>query len=290
MRQDTFIPAYTIKTKEMRPQGFDILNLSASGNHAYDSSHLHRHTFYELFFFYGGEGRHEIDFMEYRVEGSSVHFVSPGQIHKLVLKRGNGFVICFTEDLVQLRQRESIADKFPFYDNRNSPVLTLNKDLANELGFLIESAARELKLRQSDAELFRSYLSVILLRLRTEYITSATNRGLELMKSKKVSAFRNLIEEHFLDRWSIGEYASKLSLSPNYLNALCKKNEGRSAITLVHERLLLEARRLLFATDMHVKEISYTLNFEDISYFNRFFKNHSGLTPNVFREQFSKNR
>ena len=274
----------------MRPQGFDILNLSASGNREYDSSHLHRHTFYELFYFYGGEGRHEIDFREYRVEGSSIHFVSPGQIHKLVLKRGNGFVICFTEDLVQLRQRETIAEKFPFYDNSNSPVLALSKELAGELGFLIESVARELRLRHGDTELFRSYLSVILLRLRSEYITSATNRGLQLLKNKKVIAFRNLINEHFLDHWSVSEYASRLNLSPNHLNALCKKNEGRSAITLVHERLLLEARRLLFATDLHVKEISYALNFEDISYFNRFFKNHSGLTSNAFRDQFSKNR
>src|SRR5436190_6387973 len=182
---ETFIPAYSIKTKEMRPQGFDILNLSASGNREYDSSHLHRHTFYELFYFYGGEGRHEIDFREYRVEGSSIHFVSPGQIHKLVLKRGNGFVICFTEDLVQLRQRETIAEKFPLYDNSNSQVLALSKELAGELGFLIESVARELRLGHGDTELFRSYLSVILLRLRSEYITSATNRGLQLLKNKK---------------------------------------------------------------------------------------------------------
>src|SRR4051812_37934755 len=92
-----FIPAYSIKTKVMKPLGFDILNLSRTGKREYDSSHLHRHTFFELFFFSGGEGRHEIDFKSYAVEGSSVHFVSPGQIHKLDLKGGKGYVICFTE-------------------------------------------------------------------------------------------------------------------------------------------------------------------------------------------------
>jgi AraC family transcriptional activator of pobA len=104
-----------------------------------------------------------------------------------------------------------------------------------------------------------------------------------------VIQFKKLINTNYLNHLSVSDYASSLNITPNHLNALCKKYEGRTAIQLIQERLLLESKRLLYATDMNIKEISYHLRFEDVPYFNRFFKKLTELTPIQYRECFQKN-
>src|SRR4051812_5362241 len=102
-KEKTAVPVHTIKTKEMHEAGFDILSLDGTiKGRSYDASTFHRHTFFELFFFTKRGGEHTIDFEKFQVKAPSVHFVSPGQIHKLSLKGGNGYVICFTEEFFSL--------------------------------------------------------------------------------------------------------------------------------------------------------------------------------------------
>jgi len=55
-------------------------------------------------------------------------------------------------------------------------------------------------------------------------------------------------------------------------------------IRLLHDRLVLEAKRKLSFSHQSVKEISYELGFEDPAYFSRFFKNHAGIAPQDFRD------
>ncbi len=95
-----------------------------------------------------------------------------------------------------------------------------------------------------------------------------------------------MIDKNYSDHLNVQQYSEKLNLSPNYLNALCKKETGKTAIQLIHERILLEARRLLYSTNLSVKEISFSLQFEDVAYFNRFFKKNMAVTPLEYRQQF----
>jgi AraC-like DNA-binding protein len=134
-----------------------------------------------------------------------------------------------------------------------------------------------------------AYLNIILLKLKTRFIHDKKSEVSDSKsKTQKMTLFKKLVNESFLTHQPVSSYASSLNVSPNYLNALCKKHEGRSAIQLIHERLLLESKRLLYATDMDIKEISFHLNFEDVPYFNRFFKKHTNLTPVQYREQSRK--
>jgi AraC family transcriptional regulator, transcriptional activator of pobA len=284
------VPIHRIKTKEMQPFGFDVININVkNGGRAYDSSVLHRHTFFELFLFTGGKGLHEVDFQYFDTEPFSVHFVSPGQIHNLHVKSAKGYVVCFNEDFVSLDDEEDFVEKFPFYDGSSPPVMKLDKELATEIESLILSVAKELHVNSKNTELCRSYLNIILLKLR-DCFTQGKNPGPSIAgKKKKVTQFKKFINDNYLKHVSVSDYASLLNITPNHLNALCKKYEGRTAIQLIQERLLLESKRLLYATDMNIKEISYHLRFEDVPYFNRFFKKLTELTPIQYRERFQKN-
>ncbi len=285
------IPVYKIKTKEMAPFGFDIIDVLGKSGKAYDSSSPHRHTFFELFFFESGRGDHEIDFNHYPIEGGSLHFVSPGQIHHITLNQTKGYVLCFTEDVAALNSKGDFIEHFPFYDPSNPPVLKLSKALAGEIAGLIHSANRDLqKNRDNSTDLFHAYLNVILVKTRAFFMDSHNNaRPLNQHKKQKALAFKKLVNELYLSHKSVSDYALKLNVSPNYLNALCKKHEGKTAMQIIHDRLLLESKRLLYATDMNVKEISFYLKFEDVPYFNRFFKKHTGLTPVQYRQKKSEN-
>ena len=73
-------------------------------------------------------------------------------------------------------------------------------------------------------------------------------------------------------------------ITPNHLNSLCKEFLGHSAGEIIRDRVILEAKRLLVIKDYSVSEIAYDLNFNDNSYFTKFFKKAVGITPEEFRK------
>ena len=96
--------------------------------------------------------------------------------------------------------------------------------------------------------------------------------------------FLNLIEANFKSLRLPKEYAALLYITPNHLNALCKELLGQSAGEIIRDRVILEAKRLLVIKDYSVAEIAYDLNFNDNSYFTKFFKKVVGVTPEEFRK------
>ena len=284
-KDNKYEPLHPIHTKEMQAMGFDLMDLESKSGKRYDSSVAHRHTFFELFLFTGGNGIHEIDFHHYPALKNTVHFVSPGQIHKLTLRNTKGYVFCFTEDFSLIRPKERFIEKFSFYDNAAQPVLELNSALGAEIVTLTNFMKQEFNAGQKDStDALRSYLNIILLKIQALFLSDKKNVQ-QTEKNKKLAAFKDLIENFYAHHKPVADYAEQLHVSPNYLNALCRRHDGRTAIQLIHARLLLEAKRLLYATDMSIKEISFYLNFEDVAYFNRFFKKHTQLTPNEYRIQ-----
>ena len=82
----------------------------------------------------------------------------------------------------------------------------------------------------------------------------------------------------------MAEYADMLYVTPGHLNDLIKSVTGKTAKQIIDEKRVVEAKRLLFWGQHSVKQIAGHLNFEDDSYFNRFFKKHTGETPALFQK------
>lgn len=100
-----------------------------------------------------------------------------------------------------------------------------------------------------------------------------------------LSGFSASIERHYALHWPLERYADELGISAAHLNAVCRAVAGESALSLVHGRVMLEARRNLVYTSMSVRDIADVLGFADPAYFTRFFKRGSGMSPRQFREQ-----
>jgi AraC family transcriptional regulator, transcriptional activator of pobA len=80
------------------------------------------------------------------------------------------------------------------------------------------------------------------------------------------------------------DYANRLSIHVNHLNRSVKKITGKTTSEHIADRVIAEAKTLLEHSGWNISEISYSLGFEDPSYFARFFKNQTGISPKGFKQ------
>lgn len=107
-----------------------------------------------------------------------------------------------------------------------------------------------------------------------------TTRQRQMLEQFMKLAINDHAREHL-----VGYYADKMCVTPKYLSKIVKETSGRSVPDWLSELLILDAKNMLRHTDMTIKEISARLNFPSQSFFFRFFKNHTGLTPTQYREE-----
>ena len=95
---------------------------------------------------------------------------------------------------------------------------------------------------------------------------------------------RQLIEKNYRKVHTVSEYARMLGVSTKTLTNCSFDSSHKTPLQLINARLTLEAKRLLRFTDMSSKEVAYHIGFEDPSYFVKFFKRQTSLSPLEFRE------
>ena len=128
--------------------------------------------------------------------------------------------------------------------------------------------------------LFRVLLLIIHRQVELQEAQAETRGG----RVDAFTRFRQLVEDHYQEHWSIARYARELAMTQQTLNRLCRLFAGKGALDIVQERLVLAARRHLIYTDASVEAIAYGLGFQDPAYFSRFFKRLAGLAPGQFRQ------
>lgn len=108
--------------------------------------------------------------------------------------------------------------------------------------------------------------------------------GLHRSPALVVQQLEELIEEHFIEHRSPDFYSGKLAYLTTTLNGITNAERGKTVFMMIQDRIFEEAKHLLITTDVTVKALAYILNFEDCSYFGRFFKRKSGKTPRTFQK------
>ena len=103
-----------------------------------------------------------------------------------------------------------------------------------------------------------------------------------------VETFCALLENHFQDQWSVSDYAAEIGISAPHLTRLCRSHLRSPPNSLVRQRRLLEAKRLLEYTDLKIAEIAHRCGFQDAAFFNRSFKKAAGAPPQSFRKSLAQ--
>jgi AraC-like DNA-binding protein len=244
----------------------------------------HRHNFYQMVLFLSGEGSHEIDFKQYPIERGQIYCMGPGQVHSWMFK-GNmtGFIVNFDIDYFKsLLIQPSYVDNLNLFSSLNDGVFVLEDYQLGEISNLFNQLI-VLNLEQTAIDLKRSLLLYILLRLDQAYSPKFPGQSVDY-HLVLIKNFISLIDENFRELHLPKEYAELLFVTPNHLNSVCKEYLGMQAGEVIRNRIMLEAKRLLILPDWTISQVAYELNFNDNSYFTKFFKKVEGKTPEEFRK------
>lgn len=227
----------------------------------------------------------------YTLKPGTFYFTIPQQVHlKEEAKPLTGTSISFTEEFLTLQENQ-LLKQLPVIQNlHNGHELNLSADNVVFIDDMLEKIYAEYHAKHDwQQSMLMAYVQVLLIyvsRLYTKQFSTS-----ELFTDRLVlKKFLSRIEGSYAELHEVAGYAALLNLSAGHLSELVKEQSGKPAIAHIHERLILEAKRLLFHKNLSVKEIAFHLGFEDPSYFNRFFKRLTGHTPveyrNTFREMY----
>ncbi|PWG18101.1 helix-turn-helix transcriptional regulator [Salibaculum griseiflavum] len=172
------------------------------------------------------------------------------------------------EDSYHLRLRDVAAQKdlathFDHLERElQSPLPGAERAALHHLGLLSVFFERQLALREDES----------------------TDKRQESASARLVAAYTDLIERDFQDHKGVADYAAALGVTPTHLTRCCKQTCSKSALDLLNDRILYEARVLLRDSDIPVRDIARDLGFGSAAYFTRAFQNRTGMTPSAFRK------
>jgi AraC family transcriptional regulator, transcriptional activator of pobA len=287
MTKETIIPIYDLYKTLDSSLGFEYCRLEEAYN-PYDATLPHRHNYYEVLFFNESGGYHEIDFVSYQINESSFHFISPEQVHLLRRdKHTTGYVLSFSGVFVEETSGRGFVERFPFFNNTfSSPVVRIDTaDERRNISDIISKIGKEYSSGDEDkANVICSYLSILLVTAKRLYTPQNHAGTIMLVRSELTQKFKVAVDKDFLRVKTVNEYARLLNITPGHLNDTVHHDTGKTASEIIHERIILEAKRFLYRSEKSVKEIAYALGYEDPSYFIKFFKVNTEVTPEYFRK------
>lgn len=291
-REKTETPVYCLDTfsEKAKENAFYIETLREHLKQHPFISKPHRHDFYLVLYITQGSGEHTIDFVTYPVAPNSFFLMTPGQVHWWKLSAdADGFILFFTSEFYQLDKNDKHLLRFPFFQSLNSNAhLQLKKNGEPMIDIIIREMLRDYTSTGTlNIQLFRSYLDIILLKLADHY-PQRSKTATSINSTYKLRMLGELIDQHYREHKQPHVYASLMNLSASYLNNLCRQMVGKTLSDLIQERIVLEAKRFFAYSDLTISQVSDILHFSEPSYFIRFFKKQTGITPEQFREQINR--
>jgi AraC family transcriptional activator of pobA len=247
----------------------------------------HRKDYYFFFLVKRGDSHHWVDFLRYQVQPHYLYFTLPHQVHlKEKSTPTDGLLIAFTEEFLTLCNDDTLKQLPILHNKGQKHAIALTADEEAALDNLFEQILAECNADETfRSDALAAYVKLFLVNLSRIYVKkfggeAFTGNGNELFNS-----FKRMLDKRYNTLHLPVDYAGALHVTVGHLNSIAKTNTGQTITDLIQERIILEAKRSLFHTEQSIKEIGYSLGFEDAAYFNRFFKRRTGTTPVQFRQQ-----
>ena len=254
----------------------------ATLNSSDEAKQSHREDRHSFFLLESGTVIVEIDFQKFEIKPHSVVYMHPDQVHR-ILGVENMTVSSWAIN------NESLNPKYLKLLESLTPAKPL---VLEQETFSIISEAVSLCIKFSkrkNDKLYHSLLkdscNALVALVTSQYLALAKSTD-TLSRFKLISnTFKSELESNFTRLKSPAAYAQKLNISPPYLNECVKNATGFSVSYHIQQRIILEAKRLLYHSDKSVKEISSELGYDDYPYFSKLFTKAAGMTPLTFRNK-----
>lgn len=255
-----------------------------------DQEVINARNLYKIVLIQKGSTYLQINESKYEIREKTLYFIAPGQLCKILDYSPDiqGYCIAFDIDYFLLCLKNQVQLCFyPFFQSNTHPTLPLNAKQFEKTFDLLRKIEIEYKNREviNDDLLTKLYLNILLIEIERCYKMKGKDQTSEQSKKHLIaSKFKQLVEKHYQSVRKVSEYADMLTMAPNYLNDIVKEATHQSASEIIHDRLILEAKAQLIQSEMSINEIAHHLQFNDSSYFCRFFRKQTGVSPQTYRE------
>jgi AraC-like DNA-binding protein len=277
----------TLGQDSLREDGIVVTTLHESLLHDPRRLRPHYHDFFQLLYL-RGRGQVMHDFRDYQVNGATLICLSPGQVHTIRPHPGfDAVIVSFTQSFFDHGSPPpSVLLDLPlFFPVEAVPLLPIARGDRFRIGEVFSEMEKEFHAAEAGAaNALRAWLHILLTRAQRQF-ASERSQEVATRSSRLVREFHLAVERRFRTEHDLADYARELGITANHLNDLIRAETGHSAGSIVRGRRLLDAKRLLSHSDLTVAEVAYQVGFVDPSYFGRFFRRETGISPAEFRAE-----
>ena len=248
---------------------------------------VHRDDHFIFFVIEEGGAEIMVDFTDLNLPVKSVYYMLPGQVHHRIRSdNGRGWFLAVDAGLIPKEYREVFEAQLLL---QQPCELTDGKyQECYKLLRLLNDAYLQHTEQPFYLQMVYSLLNYFLGIAATCYCAGTGGQKTASRPTKIAHDFKKLLADNFKTKKSPSAYAKMLNISAPYLNEALKKVTGLPVTYWITYEIILEAKRLLFYTDLTVKEIAHQLGYEDHTYFSRLFKSAENTTPLAFRNSYRK--
>ena len=234
-----------------------------------------------------------MQFGEKKLTGKNgvLYFVAPEQEYSCTSTvPWEGYQILIHPDIFKDYLTGKNIDAYNFFSYDVNESLLLTEEEENTVSVLMNEAWNEFNNMNDDFSIpiILSYISTLLNTSERFYSRQFNSR--KKMCNQLASDFFKLLKTHYRDTTNPNKQptvlflSEKLNITPNYLGDTIKHHTGKSALSIIHEYIIEEAKILLMTSSKSVSEISYKLGFEYPTYFSRLFKKKTNLSPSNYQK------
>lgn len=247
-----------------------------------EASHAHRHDFHFFIILEKGEATFEVDFKKVRINNKVLFYIHPNQVHRFIDNKNiTVFGLLITNENLRPEYINLLEDIVP------AKPLVLHPQ---NLSLISDAATLCIKVfERKDDKLYQNLLkdncNALVGLMLSEYLQQ-TKPVEKLTRFETISKmFKAELDRNLTTLKRPGEYAKALNISTPYLNECLKNATGHPVSYHIQNRIILEAKRLLYHSTKSVKEIAAELGYDDYAYFSRLFLKVAGMSASNFRSK-----
>lgn len=247
--------------------------------------------FYKIVFIQNFNGYMQQGDTKFDDTNGVLYFITPGQKYSCTSTvPWEGYQILLHPDLFKNHLTEKNIDAYNFFSYEVNESLLLTAAEEKSIQFLMHEAWDELNNKNDDfsISIILSYISILFNNAERFYHRQFETR--KTVCNQLTSDFFTLLKTYYdtptdpVKQPSVFFFSEKLHVTPNYLSDMIRHHTGKSALTVIHEYIIEEAKLLLKTSNESVAQISTTLGFEYPNYFSRLFKKKTAVSPSDFRK------
>lgn len=228
-----------------------------------------------------------IDGYELILERDQVLFCTPLNVMEIPTGTKDLIVIAFNKQFfcIQTHDEQVSCNGFLFFGSSQPQVVKLCEKEKKHFSMMLYSFEEDFRIRdQLQGEMLRSLLKRLLIISTRMVKKDLPQPDIPNVQMDIIRQYNLLVEKHFRTKHQVKEYADLLFKSPKTLSNLFHKYGDKTPLMVIHERILLEAKRLLLHSDKSTEEITFDLGYKDSGHFSKFFKKQEGVSPSIFKK------